>query len=171
MLNKIDFYNWAYHDLLMNNQRWILAEYIVAKALNIEKNKRIEWDAYDLIYKWLKIEIKSCSYIQSWEQKNFSYISFNIAKTQSFDYDENKRKWEKRRQSDAYILCLLKHKDKNTINPLDLSQWYFYIVETSFLNKKLNDQKTISLATLNRLWIQSIVFDDIKVTIDKLFDK
>jgi hypothetical protein len=46
---------------------------------------------------------------------------------------------------------LLNHKNKDTINPLNLSQWKFYVVETSLLDKELNDQKTISLGTLNKL--------------------
>ena len=74
---KNDFYEWAYSDFLVNNQRGHLAEYIIAKALNTVSQKRLEWDPFDIKYKNLKIEVKSCAYIQAWEQKDFSKISFD----------------------------------------------------------------------------------------------
>ncbi len=41
IISKNDFYEWAYSDLLVNNQRGHLAEYIVAKALNLTSQKRL----------------------------------------------------------------------------------------------------------------------------------
>lgn len=171
MIDKFGFYDRAYSDFLVNNQRWILAEYIVAKVLNITEQKRIEWDAYDLKYWNLKIEIKSCSYIQSWEQKKSSKIIFNISPTHKFNYSNNSYDSKYKRQSDAYVFCLLNHKDKSTVNPLDINQWLFFIVETKILDNKLNDQKTIWLSTLAKLWIEPVVYTEIKSNIDKLIDK
>jgi len=34
-LDKREFHDWAYHDLLANTTRGVLAEYIVAKALGL----------------------------------------------------------------------------------------------------------------------------------------
>ena len=56
IIDRNDFYEWAYSDLLVNNQRGHLAEFIVAKALNIDSQKRLEWDPYDLKYNDIKIE-------------------------------------------------------------------------------------------------------------------
>jgi hypothetical protein len=55
---------------------------------------------------------------------------------------------EKKRQSDVYVFCVLKHKDQATLNPLDLSQWDFYVMSTAVLNKAAPGQKTISLRSL-----------------------
>ena len=57
----------------------MLAEFIVASAIDVLKNPREEWDAYDLITKeGLKIEIKSSSYLQSWDQTELSKIIFGV---------------------------------------------------------------------------------------------
>ena len=47
-LNKQEFWEWAYDDLLTNTTRGVLAEYIVATALGVADTKRREWDQYDL---------------------------------------------------------------------------------------------------------------------------
>ena len=161
-INKSEFYDWAYSDLLVNNQRGHLAEYIVAKALEITNNKRLEWDPYDLLYKNCKIEIKSCAYIQAWEQNTFSYITFDIKPTRLFDYKLNCYQDEYKRQSDIYVFCLLKHKDKKTINPLDVNQWDFFIVPTKILNEKLGEQKKVSLSKLSKMNINPVQYRNIK---------
>jgi len=46
---------------------------------------------------------------------------------------------------------LLEHKDKATLNPLDLAQWKFFAVPVPALNERLPTQKTISLKTLKSL--------------------
>ena len=45
----VDFWQWTYSDLQQNNIRGILAEFIVAKALNISLAVRETWDDYDLV--------------------------------------------------------------------------------------------------------------------------
>ena len=49
------------------------------------------------------------------------------------------------------MFCLLAHKDKTTVNPLDLSQWEFYVLDTKVLNDKNPLQKKITLPSLLRL--------------------
>lgn len=104
IINRNDFYEWAYSDLLVNNQRGHLAEFIVATALGIDSQKRSEWDPYDLKYNDIKIEIKSCAYIQAWKQKTFSKISFDIAPTRLYDYEYECYSNECKRQSDILFL-------------------------------------------------------------------
>lgn len=168
IISKNDFYEWAYSDLLVNNQRGHLAEYIVAKALNLTSQKRLEWDPYDLKYGNIKIEVKSCAYIQSWEQKKYSCISFSIAPSRLYNYEQNQYEEVIKRQADIYVFCLLKHMDKTTINPLSPEQWDFYIVPTKILNEKCPKQKSITLPKLTKLGINSIQFKDIKNYIDHL---
>lgn len=40
----------------------------------------IEWDAVDIIYKGIKIEVKSSGYLQSWNYDKLSKIRFDISK-------------------------------------------------------------------------------------------
>jgi len=146
-----------------------LAEFIVASALDILDKLREEWDEYDLKTKnGLKIEIKSSSYLQSWEQVKLSKIIFGIQPTSGWDYTTNKRNTKKMRQSDVYIFCVLSHKDKASVDPLNLSLWDFYILETEILNKKLKTQKTITLSSLLKLNPIKTKYNRIKQTIEEI---
>ncbi|MCH9834004.1 MAG: hypothetical protein K0U49_11650 [Alphaproteobacteria bacterium] len=143
--NVLKFWQWSSSDLLGNTLRGQLAEFIVASALNLLDKPRMEWDAYDLeTDKGLKIEVKSSAYLQSWHQNELSKIQFRINPTIDW-YDNNA---EAKRHADIYIFCLLAHKDKETVNPIDLNQWIFYIVPTKILNEKMPQQKTIMLSSL-----------------------
>jgi len=154
---------------LGNALRGVLAEFIVASTIDILNKPREEWDAYDLKTKnGLKIEIKSSSYLQSWEQIELSKIIFGIQPTSNWDYATNKRSKEKIRQSDIYIFCVLSHKDKNSIDPLNLSQWDFYILETKVLNEQVKTQKTITLSSLLKLNPIKIKYDELKKEIEHI---
>lgn len=147
-----DFWKWFASDLNSNALRGVLAEFIVAMALQEINNTRIEWNTYDLNTKsGLKIEVKSAAYIQTWQQDNFSKISFTINKTRGWDADTNVITRELKRHADVYVFCVLKTKDQREINPMDLDQWCFYVLPTSILDAKVSDQKTITLNSLIKL--------------------
>lgn len=151
-MKLIDFWRWGQSDILSNSLRGVLAEYIVASALGIDAGVRTEWDAYDLITEsGLKIEVKSSAYLQSWHQKSDSIINFDIRKTKGWDSQTNEYSSEFKRQADVYVFCLLKHKDRETVAPLNLEQWEFYILETRILNEKKQNQQTIGLNPLLKL--------------------
>ena len=149
--NLAEFWSWNQSDLLENRTRGILAEFIVKKALEIKSIKRVEWDNYDLISNTGKtIEIKSAAYIQTWKQKTYSRIKFgidsSIGSTDNPRYDGKKRRW-----ADYYVFCILAHKDQESINPLDVSQWIFYVLKTEVLEKYKPKQKSIGLKSLLKL--------------------
>lgn len=157
-----------FSNLATNNLRWILAEYIVATALWVDQKPREERDSFDLITsQGLKIEVKSASYIQSREQNKLSAISFSIRPTQWRD-TENRREEHKQRQSDVYIFCLLAHQEQETLNPLDLAQWLFYIVPTEILNEQCEGQKTLSLNRLQKMWFTPTQYDNIAESMNKI---
>ncbi|MGV7107590.1 hypothetical protein [Flavobacterium sp. U410] len=165
--NLTDFWSWNQSNLIENRTRGILAEFIVKQALEIKSDKRIEWDNYDLITnKGKKIEIKSAAYIQSWAQKNYSEIKFGISPTvgtkDNPKYDGKKRRW-----TDFYVFCLLEHKDQKTINPLNLDQWIFYVLETEILNKYKPEQQTINLNSLLELNPIECKYNHLKKIIEK----
>jgi hypothetical protein len=147
----IDFWRWSFSDLAMNKIRGAFAEFIVRTALGLPSNQvRVDWDDYDLeMENGLRIEVKSSSYIQSWEQKDYFRVNFDIKPTKG--YDGGKRSDTSKRQADVYVFCLLKHKDQNTLNPLKMEQWEFYVVPTSELDQQLPTQKTISLKRLKTI--------------------
>lgn len=99
----------------------------------------------------IKIEVKSASYLQSWFHKKFSVISFNVSPTRVWDADTNTIATELKRQADLYVFCLLGHKEKETLDPLNLSQWEFYVLPTTVLKERVPTQKKISLSSLLKL--------------------
>ena len=147
-----DFWSWACSDLANNTMRGILAEYLVATALNAAKGTRTEWDTVDVrtLEKW-RIEVKSAAYLQSWSQSNLSAISFSIAPASGWDATMGATSAQVVRRSDVYVFCLLHHRDKPTLDPLDLGQWTFYVLPTRLLDENCPSQKTIRLSSLERL--------------------
>ena len=160
-----DFWSWNQSDLIENRTRGILAEFIIKKALDIQSNNRIEWDNFDLISKdGKRLEVKSAAYIQSWNQKKYSEIKFSISPTvgtkENPKYDGTKKRW-----ADYYVFCLLKNKDQKTINPLELSQWTFFVLSTQTLNQQKPEQKTIGLNSLLQLMPIESDFSELKKVI------
>ena len=148
----LEFWQWATSDLLTNTTRGILAEYIVATDLGVAGNVRNDWEPYDLTSKdGIKIEVKTSAYLQTWYQSKLSLISFDIKATIKWNPKTNRFEGKPKRQSDFYVFCLLHHKDKKTVDPLNLDQWTFYVLATSILNLKVPNQKSISLGKLLKL--------------------
>ncbi len=148
----LDFWQWAASDLVSNTARGILAEFIVAQALGLGAGVRHEWDAFDLVTKeGFKVEVKSAAYLQAWHHAKLSRICFGIGSTKGWDAATGTFGATAQRQADVYVFCLLHHRDKATLDPLDLNQWTFYILPAAALNTHCPKQKTIGLATLEKL--------------------
>lgn len=158
------FWSWCVSDLVSNATRGILAEYIVARALNAEpKHIRDEWAAHDLVTPdGVKVEVKSAAYLQSWKQQELSSIGFGIGKTQAWDARSGKFEPGSRRQADIYVFALLEHHDKSTVDPMDASQWSFYVVRTAELDSKLPNQERISLTPLKLLAKPPVKYSELR---------
>ena len=150
-----DYWKWSSSDLLSNTLRGVLAEYLVATALGLGDKPRAEWAEYDAVMRsGKKIEVKSAAYIQSWAQPRFSAIRFNIAPRKSgwnAETGESTAPDMPQRFADVYVFCLLKHRDQDTIAPLDVDQWDFYVLPTARLDSECANQRTIALGPLREL--------------------
>jgi len=132
-----DFWAWSASDLMSNATRSRFAEFIVATATNVDLGiPRQEWDPYDLLTpEGIKIEVKSSAYIQSWHQKQISTITFSIKPARYWNSKNGEQESIAKRHADIYVMCLLKNMDQNTINPLDMDQWDFYVLSRSELDR------------------------------------
>jgi hypothetical protein len=148
----LSFWQWAASDLVSNALRGRLAEFLVAQALGIADGVRAEWDAYDLCTRsGLTIEVESSAYLQSWTQRSLSAICFDIRSTRCWDADTNKLALESRRQAHVYVFALLGHRDKTTLDVMDVTQWEFFVLPSAVLDKRLPAQRSLSLVSLLKL--------------------
>jgi hypothetical protein len=158
----LQFWQWSASDLLSNATRGVVAEFMVASALGVADGVRKEWDAYDVVTKdGLRVEVKSAAYLQSWHQERFSTITFDIAPTYGWDASTNQGSKAQKRQADAYVFCLLHHKDKITADPLNMDQWEFYVVATKVLDERFGTQKSIGLNRLKKLGLSDVSFKEL----------
>ena len=164
----LDFWQWSSSDILSNAMRGVLAEYLVARAVGVADGVREEWAAYDLSGPHdTKIEVKSAAYLQSWYQQKLSSISFSCRKSLGWDAETNQQDREKRRHADVYVFALLDHQDKATVDPLDVSQWKFYVVPTFRLDQRTRSQHSITLASLEReLGIKPVDYSKLREAVD-----
>lgn len=163
-----DFWSWACSDVLSNTLRGLFAEWLVASALGLTDSPREEWAAVDLrSTAGITIEVKSASYIQSWAQKKPSYISFSIAPTRAWNAERGSYEEQVRRQADVYVFCLLAERDPTRLDPLDTSQWRFFVLPTRALNERCPTQKTIALSTLLRLEPDEVPLAELRGAIEK----
>lgn len=148
----LNFWQWTSSDLVNNALRGVLAEYLIATALECDQHPRREWDAYDLVTaEGITVEVKSAAYLQSWSQQDYSTIQFSIKPSLGWNATDNTYSPQSKRQADIYVFCVLKHKDKASVDPLNVSQWDFYILQTSTLNDRLGQQSTLGLSSLLNL--------------------
>ena len=156
----LDYWQWANSDVVSNVTRGVLAEYIVARAVGVPTDgARDEWASYDLeTPDGIKLEVKSAAYIQSWWQPRFSEIRFGTKKTLSWDPETNTYGTEPTREADVYVFALLRHRDHQTIDPLNLDQWTFFAVPSTKLEKE--SRNSISLSALEKL-ASPVMFDEL----------
>ncbi|MCK8495874.1 hypothetical protein M0L20_28670 [Spirosoma sp. RP8] len=168
-IRLLDFWRWSASDLASNALRGRLAEYIVAQVLGIRATVRVEWDAYDLLTsRGIRVEVKSAAYLQSWYHKKLSAIKFSIRPTLGWNAGLNAYETELKRQADVYVFCLLAHRDKATLDPLNLDQWVFYVLATPVLSKACGSQKTITLTRLQQLGALRVPLEELAAVLDRI---
>ena len=163
----LDYWRWSASNLMSNRERGILGEFLVATALGLEKEPRIEWNAYDLkTSKGLKIEIKTSSAKQSWPQSKLSSIRFDIAPTSyGWDAETDITDYGLKRRAHVHVFCEL-HGD----DPLDTAGWRFSVLSTAVLNHRLPNQKSIGVKPLMNLHPTVSTYADLKKSIETVND-
>jgi len=154
-----DYWAWAHSDIASNAERGKLAEYLVSRAVGARTDCRIEWDEVDAVSdEGIRIEVKSSAYLQTWNQKRFSEIRFEIAPKRVWDEVTGRYNGEKRRRADVYVFCLFTCREAAAADPLDLSQWEFYVLETEALNRLAPTKRTVGLRMLLRMGARAVSF-------------
>jgi len=161
-----EFWRWSASDLVSNAQRGVLAEFLVARAVGTDQGVRKEWDACDLrlhqgTSSEIRIEVKAAGYVQTWAQRVHSQINFAIARKRGWDASNNENLLEPCRFADVHVFALHHHRDQESIDPLDMSQWTFHVLATAVLDRECGAQKTLALGALERLSPRRVAYDEL----------
>ena len=157
--SMLDFWSWAYSNLLLNVSRGTFAEFIVKSALDkhgftYNSEMKTGFEPYDLdgpvipaLNRKAHVEVKSAAYVQLWDIKHPERASFSIAPAKLPDETGDFRpEAPRQRNNDLYVFTLYTATDHRR-NILDLSWWQFYVLPTFKIEQddRLRHQKTISL--------------------------
>lgn len=144
----LDFWGWAFSDLRSNNLRGVLAEWIVAKLLQIEPPVRESWAPWDLSTPdGVRIEVKSGAYLQTWAREGDrpSRIVFGGLRGSIWDPDAGYAP-ERTYNADLYVFAIQIETDPRQWNALDLGQWRFYLIPREMLASY--DTRSLTLSTV-----------------------
>ena len=72
-------------------------------------------------------------------------------KAWAWDSVRNVLDTEPNRHADLHVFALLAHKDKATLDAMNVDQWVFYVLPTEVLNKRPRSQHSITLKSLEAL--------------------
>ena len=164
------FRYWAGGNLVDNRNRGIFGEWLVGQALGVieEGEIRQEWDAVDLRYGDLMIEVRTSRRSQTWNKEGSSTPRFGIRR--------QKRAWfadtgdwivydSPQRTADVYVFCLHQTVPATNDNVADPESWSFWVVATSAIDNELGDQKSIGIKKLDQLG-NRIRWEEIRQALD-----
>ena len=159
----VNFWRWAYSDLLQNITRGIVGEFIVAWAINADNTPRQPWDAFDLKTKdGKRIEVKTTAYLQAWTYNKKVLPKFVIAQRRLWTESEGQTKTPEF-NADIYVLCYFNEKDRDNADPRNLDQWNFWVFSQKEIIKLLNGKKSISIKKLEESGIKSLDFNELRL--------
>lgn len=156
-------------DLKTNNVRGYLAEFMVARAVGAVA-PRVEWDSWDVTSPdGVRIEVKTSGYIQAWAQKKLSVPTFRVAP--AYGWDSSTGAWSDQQSLNAhvYVFCLHTATSHDTYDPLDTSQWKFYVASRAAVGARTTRQ--VGLATLRKVAGDPVTYGELGVAIAGRVDK
>ena len=168
---SVNFDRWATGNLVDNRNRGIFAEWLVGQALGVigDDDVRKEWDAVDLRFGDLTIEVKASGLSQTW--------NLLVPSTPRFGIPRQKRAWfadtddwivydEPKRSASIYVFCLHQSVPATNENVADPDSWSFWVVATSTIDDELDDQSSVGVSTLNRL-AKPVGWSEIKAAVKR----
>jgi hypothetical protein len=156
----LDLWAWAMSDLRDNTNRGFLAEFIVGKAIGADLKIRATWADFDILTpNGVSVEVKSSSYLQTWNKVKISKPQFSGLKACAWSPKTGYAK-EERYRAMVYVFALQTSKLRSEYDALNLSQWKFWLAPRSAL-EALN-QKSMVLSSVEKHFGAGIGFDKIK---------
>ncbi|MCX6738889.1 MAG: hypothetical protein NT098_02420 [Candidatus Parcubacteria bacterium] len=168
----LDFWRYGFSNLNSNVLRGALAEFLVENAIRTSDqiDVRNPWGDTDVISpSGVNIEVKCSSYLQDWNQDNFSRIVWSGLKAKELYYSEAVKKLSELKpadyKSDVYVLALFKHQDQKTLDILNMDQWCFWVLTKERIKEITKNGNSISLVKLQKHGIESVGFRELSSAI------
>lgn len=163
----LDFWQWAWSDLVDNTHRGVFAEYLVALALGVDGSVRRDGAAWDLTAQdGTRVEVKASGVIQSWGQRKPSTPRFSVRAAEGWDPASGTWDQNEARHADVYVFCLHHHREKESADPTDVSQWTFWVLAAETLNRELGGQKSISVPGLEKLGASKVPYAELRAAVE-----
>ena len=170
-IDRSNFFRWALSEINSNLKRGLLAEYLTAEALGIEKGVHEEWGSHDLEYKGKRVEVKSSGYGTPPFLKTKSPVvpKFDIRKRVGA-WSNKTNTWEKygepERHNDVYVFAFTLAKSALEYKPFEKNSSNFVTAPTRKINSLYGDQSTVGIGSLFRNF-GIVQFSNLKNEIDK----
>ncbi len=147
----LDFWSWAFSDILSSRNRGVFAEFLIGAVLGTTENARIEWDVADHIYRGRKIKVRSASYIQHWFQKKPARIVFPLGRTRQRKIKTSIPGLSLHPKPEIYVFCLFNVKDSNEASVLDMEKWVFYPTQAYLVETRFRRKEALTLRDVRRI--------------------
>ncbi|WP_217583670.1 hypothetical protein [Microbacterium sp. GbtcB4] len=159
-----DFWRFALPDVTTNNVRGWLAEYLVWRAAGVERPVRIEWDAFDVLWGDVRIEVKSSALLQRWPQRQPSALAFSGLRGKLLDPVTNTYAAESTYNADVYVLAV-NLAGREQFNQLDITKWQFAVVSRAAL--EATGQSTLTWVRAQQLATAVVRYDELAAAIQE----
>ncbi len=169
-----DFWRWALSDWTSPATRGMLAEYFVRCATATDGRPAKDWNYVDIeCNDGMTVEVKCSACLQP--GKGGKLVRSNpLFSIKQKTYAWSNREWDwlpkpgkPRRWADVYVLCLENETDRLNYDPLDLSQWEFFVIPTFRLDETFGNQNSVSVRRLQQEGFRTVPFDKLKSEIDR----
>ncbi len=166
--SESDFWTWFRPSLAENWMRGVVGEYWVTKALGLTDKMRKGWNSWDIeTPDRIRIEVKTTGYRQSWHKPTdkMAIPKFVVPKVKVKADESRGLRQRQYRPAHLYVLCFHKEKDVDNLDPLDTSQWEFYVVPTTVIDEKVNPNAkspSINLRFLSENSFDPVSFNGLK---------
>jgi hypothetical protein len=152
----VEFWQWAYSALEDNTVRGVLAEWLVGNALACAIDVRQAWGPWDLeTPSGIRVEVKASGYVQRWEQKGPSQISFSGLCDRQGQF-----------HADVYVFGIQTAKTRDEYDKLDVAQWEWWVADRQSIEQL--GQTTMGLATVKRVASGPVAYGELESEVERL---
>lgn len=142
----LDFWKWAFSDLLLDTTRGKFAEFLVAWLIGEGGHSPPITTEYDVEGKdGLRIEVKSTAYRQRWLSTTDRNTAPAFSGFKRYRYVDRRPVGKRDYLADVYVLALLAETDQGRVDPTNLAQWEFFVLSKEELRKASGDKGALSL--------------------------